>query len=250
MREAVKVLAVVVFMFAAPAAALGWFETKPASTTPILRYACPVLCVLALALFLKIHFRADDAPDYLRSKVSSFFNRDGFCFGIQPTAHDGLCFFEFYFQNQYANRCVGRIALRPARGFFLGRADMDSIIVEIACEPGAFGVARLAVPIPSTLQGRRQPFEVGASVDYPGGKGTRVRFKDGIVLRANSEFGNAFASTLMIAATVTGQIVYASPVTIKLDLPKDVAEDVKEGIKPTITTLWKLGDPPLPASAG
>ena len=249
MRETFKVFSVVVLLFAAPAAAVAWFDDRPNSTGHLLRYACPVLCVLAIATFLKIHFRADEVPDYLRQQVGTYFNRDGFCFAILPTAMNGVCLFEVYFQNQHEKRCIGRVALRPARGFFLDRARMESIILKVDCEPAAFGVARIAIPLPEKLQGRRQSFEVGASVEYPDGKGRRLRFADGIILRANSNFGNAFDTALTVAGALSGQIVYSSPATATIDLPKGVAEDVTESLEPEIDTVWKLGDSPLSASA-
>ena len=249
MRELTKVLCIVILLFGAPLGAVAWFDDKldfPRSVIHFLKYGCPVLCVLAVGIFLKIHFRADEVPDYLGPRIGRYFNRDGFCFGILPTVADGICVFGVYFQNQHENRCVGRVALRPARGFFLGRAKMDSIIVEIDCEPAAFGVARIAVPLPTTLQGHRQSIEVGASVEYPKGKGRRLRFGDGITLRANSNFGNAFAVGLTVAGVLTGQIVYTSPATMTIDLPNGVLEDVTDCVRPTpVDTLWKLGDPPL-----
>jgi hypothetical protein len=249
MRELTKVLCVVVLLFGAPLAAIGWCDDRLDFPQPIiyfLKYACPVLCVVAIGIFLKIHVRADEVPDYLAARVGAYFNRDGFCFGIVPAVIDGICVFEVYFQNQYANGCVGRIALRPARAFFLGRAKMNSILAEIACEPAAFGVAHVAVPVPAALQGHRQSFEVGASVSYPQGKGRRLRFRDGMVLRANSNFGNAFATGLMVAGAVTGQIVYTSPAAAVIDLPNGVAEDFSDGLRNApVVTLWRVGDPPL-----
>jgi hypothetical protein len=249
MRELTKVLCVVILLFGAPLAAVAWFDDRldfPQPVIHFLKYACPVLCVLAVGIFLKINFRPDEVPDYLGPRVGRYFNRDGFSFGILPAVADGICVFEVYFQNQHENRCVGRVALRPARGFFLGRAKMASIAVEIDCEPAAFGVARVAVPLPATLQGRRQSFEVGASVEYPEGKGRRLRFGDGVTLRANSNFSKAFATGLMVAGALTGHIVYESPATVALDLPGGVAEDITDQMSPaSVDTLWKLGNPPL-----
>jgi hypothetical protein len=251
MRELAKVLCVVILLFRAPLAAVAWFDDKLDFPKPViyfLMFGCPILCALAVGLFLKIHFRADEVPDYLGPRVGTYFNRDGFCVGILPAVADGVCVFEVYFQNQYENRSVGRFAVRPARRFFLGRAKMESIIVEVDCEPAAFGVARVAVPLPAMLQGRRQSFEVGASVEYPEGKGRRLRFGNGITLRANSSFGNAFGVGLTVAGALTGQIVYTSPATVTIDLPKGVAEDVTDRVRPTpVDTLWKLGAPPMAA---
>jgi hypothetical protein len=249
MRETLKVLCVVVFMFAAPAAAIGWFDRAGSAVSLFLRYGCPVLAVLGIAGFLKIHFRADLAPDYLHHHVGTYFNRGGFCFGFRTSVFDQVCYLEVYFQNQQDEPCVGRIALRSARGFFLGRADMEPIAIEIKCEPAAFGTAKIAIPIPSELQGKRQSFEVGASVDYPSGKGRTLRFRDGIVLRANSNFGNAFGTALTVAGALTGSIVWTTPATVTLDLPDEVAQDGADGLGAEVKTCWKLGDEPLEPAA-
>jgi hypothetical protein len=245
MREAWKVFSVVVLLFAAPAAAVAWADDHPNLTVRLIRYSCPVLCAVAVAIFLKIHFRRDEAPDYLRKQVGGYFNRDGFCFGVVPTRVGSVCVFNVYFQNQYENRCLGRIALRPARGFLLGRAAMESIILEVDCQPAAFGAARIPVPLPEDLQGRRLPFEVGASVEYPDGKGRQLRFADGIALRANSDFGNAFATALTVAGAFAAHLVYTRPATATIALPRGVAKEITEISKPEIETFWQLGDPPL-----
>ena len=245
MREALKVLCVVIFMFAAPAAALGWMDPADGPVPLFLRYGCPVLAVLGIAGFLKIHFRADLVPDYLHHHVGTYFNRDGFCFGSRTSVIDRVCYLDVYFQNQQDEPCVGRVALRPARGFFLGRANIDPVAVEIKCGPAGFGRARIAIPIPSELQGKRQSFEVGASVHYANGKGRTLRFRDGITLRANSDFGDAFATALMVAGALTGRIVWTTPARVTIDLPSGVAQDTADRFDPEIKTFWKLGDPPL-----
>jgi hypothetical protein len=247
MREFLKIITVVVFMAAAPTAAVAWIDDRPSLTVTCLKYTCPVLSVLAIAAFLKLHFRADEVPDYLRQQFRTRFERGGFCFAFRPSVADGVGHLDIYFQNQQDQRCIGRIALRPARGFFLGRVAMQPIAVEIACEPAAYGVAKVPFPIPVALQGKRQSFEVGASVDYPGGKGRTLRFRNGIVLRADSNFGDTFGTALMVAGALTGRIVYQAPRTTALELPTGVAEELPPHLKPDIKTLWKLGDPPLPA---
>jgi hypothetical protein len=249
MREALKVFCVVVIIFAAPAAALGWDDIAEGTRSVFLKYGCPVLVVLALAGFLKIHFRADEVPDYLHRVIRKYFIRGGFCFGFRTKVVDRVCYLVVYFQNQQDKPCVGRVALRPARGFFLNRPKIAPIAIEIECEAAAFGSIKIAVPIPEDLQGKRQAFEVGASVYYPNRKGRTLRFRDGIVLRANSDFGNAFATTLTVAGLLTGQIHWTSPATVTLNLPTEVEQDVVDESGPEVMTLWRLGDPPLEPEA-
>ncbi len=244
MSEFIKVVCVLILMIGSVAGAMSWLM-DPDPIQWALRIGGPIAAVLAFGLFLKIHFRADLAHDYLHDHARNYFNRDGFCFAFTAIEVDGIAYLEAHFQNQRDKPCVGRIALRPARGFFLTRAKFDTITFEIECAPAAFGYARLAIPVPEKLQGKRQSFEVGASVEYPEGKGRQLRFRDGVFLRANSNFGNAFHTALTVAGAATGMLVLSSPATAKIDLPSDVAEVLEDNLEPEIETLWQLGDPPL-----
>ncbi len=239
--KSILALAMIVGIFAA---ALSWTADRPDATTWAFRIGGPVTTILALGVILKLHFRRDLEPDYLRALTGTYFNRDGFCFAFVVTAIDGIGFMDAYFQTQRDTPCVGRIALRPARGFWMTRTKIDAITFEIECPPAGFGVARIAIPIPGNVQGKRQSFEVGASVRYPDGRGRRVRFHDGVFLRSNTKFGDSFHTALMIAGAATGQLVLSRPATATVDLPLGVAEDIPDNTSPEIKTLWKLGDPP------
>ena len=244
MREFVKVLCVVTVIVAGIGAALAWFDDKPSGLTWAFRVGLPTVCLAALAGFLAIHFQRDKVPDYLYARVRSYFDRGGFCFAATAAVENGICFFYVWFQNRYERPCVGRVALRPARGLFQTRK-FDAITFEIHADAAAFGVATIPVPIPVSCQGQRQKFEVGASVDYPEGKGQMLRFRDGLALRSNANFGNNFRTALTVAGALGGGIVLYKPASMTVSLPSGAAEEVPEDRKPQVTTLWKLGDPPL-----
>ena len=78
---------------------------------------------------------------------------------------------------------------------------------------------------------------------YPESKGKRMRFHDGIFLRANTNFGDSFGTALTIAGALTGSIVYSSPATVTLQLPSTAAEEVPSDAQASLTVFWKLGDP-------
>ena len=98
-------------------------------------------------------------------------------------------------------------------------------------------------------QGRKQAFEVGATAAYSEGKGRRLRFRDGILLRTDAQFYNAIGSALALGSTATGNLTLVTPATVTMILPTDVAEHAPDALKPETDTLWRLGDPPLDSVA-
>lgn len=245
MSESVKAVASLVLILASVMTAVAWFLDQPGPAQWGLRIGAPIVGVLAIGVILKLHLRADAVPDYLRKKTARYFNRDGFCFTCNMYPCNEICYLSAWFQNQYDQPCHGRIALRPARGFLSFRPRIDVIRFDVHCEPAAYGCAMIPVPLSRKFQGRRQKFEVGASVDYPQGKGQRLRFADGIFLRPDENFSSEFTKALTVAGALTGQFVMNRPATVRLVLPIGVAEELPEDVGPEVKTLWRLGDPPL-----
>jgi hypothetical protein len=245
MGESTKAVSALIMLGGALATVFAWYADRPEMLTWAFRFGSPLAAILSLLLILKLHYRADLARDYLRELVGSYFNRDGFCFNFGVSQQQNIACLDAYFQNQRDVPCVGRIALRPARGFFMRRASIDPIAYEIDCPPAAFGVAQVAISIPEKLQGKRQAFEVGASVEYRQGKGRLLRFHDGIHLRTNSEFGDKFCTAVTIAGAAGGTIVLSKPAKLTLNLPTGVSDAISPGDAPQVTILWQLGDPPL-----
>lgn len=248
MGESTKAVCVVLLIVGAIGTPIAWITDQPNAVAWGFRIAAPTLALLALGLILTLHFRKDVEYDYLRPIAGTYFNRDGFCFAIFVNAIGGVAFMDAYFQTQYDKRSVGRIALRPARGFFMTRAKIDTITFEIECPPAGFGFSRIAIPVPENLQGKRQSFEVGASVEYPDGKGRRVRFHDGVFLRSNTNFEDSLGTALMIAGAATGSLVLSNPETTKTYMPVDVADEVPDGLVPESKILWQLGEPAIEVS--
>ena len=226
-------------------ATLAWDEDRPDAATWGCRIGGSITAIIAFGLFLKLQLRADIEQDYLRLLTGTYFNRDGFCFSFVVTANDGIAFMTAYFQSQYDEPSLGRIALRPARGILMTRANIDTITFEIECPPAGFGFARIAIPIPENRQGKQQSFEVGASVQYPDGKGRRIRFHDGVFLGSKANFRDSFVTALTIAGAATGSIVLSKPATTTIDLPVGVAKDTPDNLAAEVKTLWQLGEPAL-----
>lgn len=248
MGESTKAVCAVLMAVGVGCSAVAWVFDDPTAVTWAFRIGGLILAVASLALILKLHFRRDIEPDYLAAIAGDYVNRDGFCFTLTASAVKGVTYIEAYFQTQYDQPCVGQIAIRPARGFFLTRANIESVTFQVDCPPGGFGCVRVAIPVPQKLQGKKQAFDVGAAVKYPAGKGRRIRFRDGVFLRANTKFSDGFRTGLFLAGAATGSVLVgglASPVTAAVKLPSDVAEELKVAAPPETELLWKLGDAPL-----
>lgn len=127
MGESTKAVCALVLIVAIIAAAIAWTAPQPGTIMLGFRIGGPVVALIALGLLLKLHFRADLAYDYLRKCTGTYFNRDGFCFAFTATTADGIAYLEAFFQNQRDVPCLGRIALRPARSFFMGCAKIETI---------------------------------------------------------------------------------------------------------------------------
>jgi hypothetical protein len=245
MRETIRVTCMLIVAGSIFAAALAWGNDRPTISTWIWRIGGVMLGLAGLAGFLIAHFQKDEVPDYLFERLGTYFECNGFCFMGRAIEYDRKCYLEVYFQNQQDMPSVGSIALQPSLGFFLTRANLDPIRLEIQCAPAAFGVARLAIPVPAEFQGTLQSFEVGATVEYPMGKGDTVRFRDGIVVRKNADLFNAVGTALTVAGAMTGQLILTKPATLSLHFPKNVQAELPPGTKSEVITLWKLGDKPL-----
>ncbi len=245
MVESIKSVCSLVFIVAAIATFFLWIKERPDQATWIARVVAPIVGLAAIGLLLKLHFRPDLAPDYLKALSGTYFNRDGFAFALSANPVDGVCMLTAHFMNQYDRPCTGCIAVRPGKGFWLNRAEIPTLTYQIPCDPGAFGVARIAIPVPLNLQGKAQRFEVGASVKYPSGKGKRLRFHDGLFLRTNANFGNAFGTALAVAGALTFTVVISKPAECKILLPTGVAESLPDDMPSQVKTIWQLGDPPL-----
>jgi len=151
------------------------------------------------------------------------------------------------FENRYSGACKARVALRPARSFFLHRADIPIIAVDIPCPPAAFGVVKIPCAIPLEFQGTRQKFDAGAHVVYAK-KGRMLRFRPGLALRGGADFENPFGTAVNPAGLCLGHISIASPASATFQLPVNVRESPEDLGKVQVEVLWKLGDP-VPANS-
>ena len=87
--KAVCALLIVVACFAT---LFAWFADKPDALTWVFRLGSPIVGALAIGLILRLHYRTDLAPDYLRKQAGDYFNRGGFCFAFSAASVEGICY--------------------------------------------------------------------------------------------------------------------------------------------------------------
>jgi hypothetical protein len=242
MGESTKAVCALLMIVGVFAAVIAWSADRPNMISWGFRIGGPAVSLLTLGLILALHFRTDRECDYLRRRCGTYFNRDGLCFAIDAISKDGIACMVAYFQSQYDQPCRGRIALRPARGFFLNRANIDAIVFDVECPAAGFGYALVPIPIPLEFQGKQQSFEVGASVRYLNGKGERIRFHDGVLLRADAHFEDPVGSGLAVAGAATGTIFLRRPATAKVTLPRNVSETLPVTRSQRVEILWQSGE--------
>jgi hypothetical protein len=215
MGESTKVICAVVLIISSVAGAMAWLVDRPDALVWSLRIGGPSLAALAIGLLLRLRLRADIAHDYLRELAGGhdYYNCDGFSFVVSTVVVEKTVYFGIYYQNQRDQECQGRIAFRPEGGHSPGHAAVENIAYEIDCPPAAFGVARIAVPVPEKQPVTCQSSRISVAVKYPKGRGRRLRFGDGV-----------------------------SPTGVTFEIPVGAIDAV---LDKELKTLWKLGDPPL-----
>ena len=214
---------------------------EPSDTIWWLRIGVPLLGAACLGILIWAQTRKDKAPDFLRRLTSSYFERDGFCFAIVPQVTNGHCVMQIYFQNRYERPCTAQILVRSSCGLFSGKADISDVSLGVSCESGAFGRSTIPWPIPKNLQGRPISLDLAASVNYPGGRGTLLRYRDG--LRVGAVGINFWREGLQLAGALGGALVISRSARLKLTLPSGVSDSTSEAIAAHTEMLWKLGDP-------
>ncbi|HEV2296339.1 MAG TPA: hypothetical protein VGR35_21025 [Tepidisphaeraceae bacterium] len=168
---------------------------------------------------------AEQYPDLLRERTGVYFEQHGLCFAplLETTPHGG-CVLALYFQNRYDRRAVGRVqVLPPRRRLRLKRHDLPARLIDIECPGGAFGVVRLAFPIPAKHQGSDITFDIAADVLYPDGRGRMLRLRAGVP-----------------AGSLGGSIMHAhsSPARVMLALPRGLAQPPRRRADAEAEIIW------------
>ncbi|MEN6451304.1 MAG: hypothetical protein ABFC96_12505 [Thermoguttaceae bacterium] len=213
------------------------------------RLGFSVVGAAAIAGLIRFQFwgKANLVPDFLSAKCKTFFEQNGLCFALSAATESGVFFLNATYQNRYDRPCKARIALRPAAGVFRSavrpfRNDFSTIVFDISCGPGGFGIAAIPLPVSGHHRGKTLTLQIGATVDYPEGKGKKVRFREGSLLRYNAEFHSAYVTTLRLFYLFCGGLLFFFPASVTFKLPTEAAESLQGEQCQRTQTLWTIGD--------
>jgi hypothetical protein len=239
-QSAKSVLALVVLL-ALAAGALGWLTSGVGGypgATPWLR-ATPLVGIPALALLVFADFRREKLPNFLRT-FGGYFERDGLCFVILPATDGQRFWWTVAFQNRYERPCRTHLTFRPAvPSFGWRRPQIAEARVEITCEGAAFGTVEISCALPLRYQGKRLRFEVAAATTYPAGRGSLLRYREG--MRVGRRQKGAADTALMTVAGLTGHLHYTQSASFLVQLPR-IGADTEAAGAPRLEIRWRPGD--------
>lgn len=239
MHDSIKESCFAVFFVSGIVCAFAWYAQAGDSTNWI-RLVSTVVAVLTLIVFLKLHLKPDQVPDYLAKRHGNAFENRGVSVVFEPAVLDGIFYLNIYFQCKFTGDAVIHVGLRPKQGL-LGRAKgLDLHLGPIDCPPAGYGVMRWPIPVPLKLQGKKMTFEVGLSATYPKGKGTQARFRSGLRVGHKADFVRHASSNFL-----TIKVISYTPAQCTIQLPANVAESLPIEVGEQDEIFWQLGDDPL-----
>jgi hypothetical protein len=241
MNESLKALLGTAVFFGCVGALTWLAEPPPGETWQYkVRWISLALIILPIPVLVWANQRKDKVPDILRKRFNDYFERDGFCFAIQPEVKDGFCQLAVYFQNRYEKQCLVSIALTPSSFFFKSNAPIQTLAFGINCEGASFGRVSTRWPVPVESQGKKASLDVAASVEYPNGRGKLLRYRDGLrVGAAKAEF---WREGLIVIGAMSGAIVISKPARMEFVLPSGIASELAEPPKSHCEILWRPGN--------
>ena len=244
MNQSLKSVLALIVLITLGAGVFGW--TMPAKEFPAgyqfwIRFS-PLVCLLTLLLLIWGDFRSDKVPDFLRRRFKGYFEHEGLCFGFVPSTTDSNFCWLVFFQNRYANPCHAAISIRPGiANLGIIRPSIPELKIQIECEGAAFGVARVRCDIPKQYHGKRLWFEVSGQTHYPEGRGTLLRFRDGI--KVGSRHKSGLDTALLAVSGLAGHLHYASQARFRTIIPAGMDETLASGSAVQIQVLWRPGMP-------
>ncbi len=181
---------------------------------------------LSLLILFVLTLKPDPVPDFFADVSLPHFGRDGVLFAFEVIAKEHVCWLTVHYQNRFANRAVLTVAVQPSRDFLMSRNDIPSMVAELPCGPAAYGTLDIPLPIPQQYQGKKQSFDVAASIRYPKRTGALLRNSVGAPIASADlpGFGSLVLTVAHLVILGRPQLSFKFPTRIQLQLPTGVQE--------------------------
>ncbi|HEX4793103.1 MAG TPA: hypothetical protein VH370_04890 [Humisphaera sp.] len=218
-----------------------WAAPLPLSAIVVtIRIVAPLASLGMAYVVYRVWRSPDRLPDKLQEIARRYFERKGLCFAPRFEVQDGRALLCIYFQNRHEREVYATLAVQPGmRSFRLTRYRLSSVSVSVGCPGGAFGVARVPIPIPAGLQGKQIRFEVGADVEYAGRRGKLLRMHGGRRTSCTSNLHQGYQFLNALGGVLLGGIIREqSPAKLLMILPTNVADTLPESGAPRVELLW------------
>lgn len=168
----------------------------------------------------------DRLPDLLRNYTGGiYYEQDGLCFMPVVRKRGEQAFIYVYFENRFDSQCNAIVHLRAPENTIQHRPDARDMHFAFVCPPGAVGVIHQPVAVHPRLQGQTVDVLMAAAVDYPQGRGAKVRSHRGMPCGTfEVDWGEKFRTGLH---ELSGEIKLMSPVTLHLPIPSGVTNRIR-----------------------
>lgn len=196
-----------------------------------------ILCAILLSIALTRYYQKKDlVPEFLKKDFGDYFERDGFCFALRPTASEGGAVLLIAFQSRYDQLTKAHLETKLFGGF-LEKDELWQKDIHFEIPPAAYGISKIKMPIPRKYQGKTARIEVGASITYPQGKGRMVRFRDGTRVGGRNLTSNLSPWLALIGVFFgihAGHSAY-----LRFTLPSNVSESVEQ-VDVDTKIIWQM----------
>jgi len=162
-----------------------WFGAKTFNASEAMQWSWGLAAVLCAGMGVWIFFQKDPAPDLFHELGVTPFERKGLCLILAPEVDAGELTLAVMYQNRYANPCSGELLIKPLPS--ANACGLSTLRLNVQCEGGGAGMVKVRWLAQSPQPGRNIECVVGVNVDYPDGRGTMLRSREGIALGSIDE---------------------------------------------------------------
>lgn len=224
----------------------------PSAGVLAIRILAPIATILMSYVVFKVSRMKGKFPDHLAAIRKRYFERTGLAFAPTFEVEGGVAWLCFHFQNRFEREVNATLVIQPgARSFRFSRLPLTTMSVSVRCPGGAFGVARLPMPIPAHLQGRKVKFELAADVKYPMRRGKLLHPRVGRRTGPTSHLSQVRRAmdalpVAFVFGPILGILSEHRPAWVSLVLPTGVSEQPPVDRQRSLELLWQ---PPVPESS-